>query len=351
MNISILTFSKGDSYGAVLQSFALNYILREWGYNVEFIHLVWYNSWRQRLLRIITPAASHFEAFRKQYLSSFSEPCLNEGDLIKSISKADLCIVGSDQVWNPDITGKLVEHYFFDFLPEGLPRIAYAASFGNDRWEKDEMVDSIASHLEKFSAISVREKSGVEICHNVFQVEATQVLDPTLLIEDYSSCINIVKAKTKIVSFKFSPSTTYYELLSFFSKELNQEVITMDPIHRNSSYKMLQFHILPFASVEGWLGNIKSASLIVTDSFHCTVFAILHRKQFIVIPADQKRKGRIYSLLSDLGLLDRYYDDIDYVYNSSRWKNQIDYEKVFTIINKKRTESLNFLKRSICDKL
>lgn len=351
MKISIFTFSKGDSYGAVLQSFALAQILRNWGHQVEFINLTWYNSWRQRLWSLLTPTSYRFERFRKIYLRSFSKPCHKVEDLKEAVRGKDLCIVGSDQVWNPDITGKYAFHYFFDFLPESMPRIAYAASFGNNHWECKESLQRVESYLKKFTAISVREYSGVDICRDVFHVQATHVLDPTLLIPDYSVYIGNARSKPQIVSFKFVPSEEYYDLLSHFSREMNQTVCLMGPIYRKLSSKQLKFHLNPFASIEKWLENISNASLVITDSFHCMVFSILYRRKFVVIPSNNKRSGRIYSLLKDLNLLDRYYETIDDIYRAKNWNNDIDYDSVYAILTKRREESLHFLSKSLTNRI
>lgn len=351
MRISILTFAKGDSYGAVLQSFALAQVLRNWGHKVEFIHLTWYNSWRQRLWSLLTPTSYRFEHFRKMYLRTFSIPCHTIKDLKSAVRGVDLCIVGSDQVWNPDITGKYAFHYFFDFLPKDMPRIAYAASFGNEQWEYKESQQRVESYLKKFTAISVREESGVYICKDTFHIQAAHVLDPTLLIPNYSVYIKgLVQRESQIVSFKFKPSEEYYDLLSHFSKGMNQDVCLMGPIYRKLSSKLFKFHFNPFVSVEKWLENISNASLVVTDSFHCTVFSILYRRKFIVIPSNSKRKGRMYSLLKDLNLLDRYYETIEDVYRTERWNEDIDFDSVYAILAKRREESLQFLSESLLRK-
>lgn len=45
---------------------------------------------------------------------------------------ADYYIVGSDQVWNEEITGDYQFSYYFDFVPDGKKIISYATSFGKN---------------------------------------------------------------------------------------------------------------------------------------------------------------------------------------------------------------------------
>ena len=46
-----------------------------------------------------------------------------------------------------------------------VKRIAYATSFGTNKWEyTDKQTEECGKLLQKFDAVSVRESSGVELC-------------------------------------------------------------------------------------------------------------------------------------------------------------------------------------------
>ena len=100
----------------------------------------------------------------------------------------DAFVVGSDQVWRPIYTPD-VTRFFTAFLGHSdICRIAYAASFGVDVNEfSKEQIACGREYLKLFSAISVREESGIRLCKELFDVQACQVLDPTMLLrrEDY----------------------------------------------------------------------------------------------------------------------------------------------------------------------
>ena len=49
MKIKLLTFSLGDSFGAIMQAYALSYTLRKMGHEVELFNLTWYRSFRQQV--------------------------------------------------------------------------------------------------------------------------------------------------------------------------------------------------------------------------------------------------------------------------------------------------------------
>lgn len=89
-----------------------------------------------------------------------------------------------------------------------------------------------------------------------------------------------------------------------------------------------------------FLGYFRNASFVITNSFHGTAFSILHEKQFVCVPP-QKARGRIDSLLKNLGLTDRIQASN---FNSDRF---IDYKNVTLKLNELRNESLLFLKSNL----
>lgn len=63
------------------------------------------------------------------------------------------------------------------------PRIAYAASFGTKDCDfTSNQIFNCRELLQKFSFVSVREESGVDICRQQFDTNACQLIDPTLLL-------------------------------------------------------------------------------------------------------------------------------------------------------------------------
>ena len=121
--------------------------------------------------------------------------------------------MGSDQVWNPNITRDAgVGVYFFDFLPDNVRRIAYAASFGVSQTDVFGEYSQVSSLLKKFNSIGVREISGISICQTLANRDATLVVDPTLLLGDYS--IFLKKEKPKgVCLFNFQNNPYFCHLL------------------------------------------------------------------------------------------------------------------------------------------
>lgn len=352
--IQILTFARGDNYGAVLQSYGLAETLRRMGYTVEFISLKKRATWRYRIISTLSPLKYRFESFRKKFLRDFTKPAISAEELKEVTKGADCCIVGSDQVWNPAITSVRTPFYFFNFLPDNKPRISYAASFGTDSWKFPEIVPEVKTYLDKFSAISVREKIGIEICKEVFGISATQVLDPTLLLGDFKSLLKRPKYKDSIVGFNFNPSSDYYLLLKKIGHKTNSKILVMDLPSRKMGKEMLGFKLSPFTSVENWVTNIANAKIVITDSFHCMAFSILFHKEFYYIAKNKKLVSRITSLLNLLGIEGRIFqttEELNSLIDSSDFDQVplIDYSLVDSKLEKLRNESKQFLINSLAN--
>lgn len=93
---------------------------------------------------------------------------------------------------------------FLNFADDKVKKLSYAASFGCKEWEYTKEQEKTCLRLAKrFDAISVREASAVDLCKNHFGVDASLVLDPTLLLnrEDYEKVCNNIPKKEKHILF------------------------------------------------------------------------------------------------------------------------------------------------------
>lgn len=349
MKITILTFSKEDNNGANLQCYALYKILCEWGHSVDILDIQ-LAPLEMSFLSKIVRIKNHFNyiSFRKRHLNCFTKKYESLGELVNNPPKSDLFIVGSDQVWNPEITKRLDPLiYFFSFLPDGTKRISYAASFGIGQWVNEDIKDDVRLLLSKFNAISVREDSGVEICNKTFEVDAKMVCDPTLLLDSYEEICGKYdsrKETNQLMYFKFVRNAAVRDFITDNAKRYNYRVIALGEFRyfKDGIYR-------PFYKLEDWLNTIRYSKCIVTDSFHCTVFCILFKKKFIALPGRSDRLSRINSLLDTLGLSNRFCLDLnelqtkfEYLINADINYNEVDVKKEIF-----KRQSLEFLKQAL----
>lgn len=349
MKISVLTFSKETNFGANLQCYALCKTLQNMGHKVDIIdiQLAPYSMpWYSAIFRI--PRLWLFRQFRKQHLNIFTRHYNSVDELEHDCPKSDLYIVGSDQVWNPGITKRLDPLvYFFSFLPDDARRISYAASFGTETWQNPELTDDVKRLLSKFDAVSVREDNAVQICKETFNVDATQVLDPTLLLTSYDEICGRYeeqKEKPELLYYTFVRDDKTKDILADFAEDNK-----LQAVYLCSNRKYPRFKRKLYVSVAGWLNEIRYSRIVVTSSFHCMVFCLIFHKKFVAIQGHKARSSRQKSLLNKLGLAEFFCDDTSKLYQTVKYalEKDIDYKDVDYKLGLERKYSLSFLNESI----
>lgn len=241
-------------------------------------------------------------------------------------------IVGSDQVWRPKYV-ILIQDMFLNFCKDmPIKRIAYAASFGTDQWEFTDEQTEICAHLaQQFDAVSVRESSGVSLCRKHLDIEATNVLDPTLLLtaEDYTRlCIDIPRKKPFVFAYILDQSEEKLKMIKDFasSKGLPYLIQSAGPAIKQDD------------SIELWLSRFRDATYIITDSFHGTAFSINFGKDFYVFSNKGRGNSRFESLL---GLFDLQGRIIDHAINVN---SRINWQGVNNKLIEERQKSMKWLK-------
>lgn len=262
-------------------------------------------------------------------------------------------VVGSDQVWRAIYCRmmKTPAYYFLNFAtPEQRRKsIAYSASFGVDHWEgTPEETEECKRLLQEFKAVSVREHSGVDICREVFGVEAVQMPDPTLLLQKAEYDELIAREKTW---------TPEYPVLASYVLDENQEVLKQLQTYAQGLNVTLQ-HLLPHAgaakrrdrfahTVGQWLRLIRDAKYFITDSFHGCAFAIIFNKPFVCLGNEKRGSARFDSLLGTFGLKDRLAinptpEQVRQILNTP-----VDWDKVNAIRRSEQERAFEFLRKNL----
>lgn len=255
---------------------------------------------------------------------------------LNNIPDVDAFLVGSDQVWRPLYNWGVLDKMFLSFIPESsnIKRIAYAASFGTSEWEyNEEQTKKCAELIDRFDAVSTREIDGVDMCKKYLKrEEVVPVLDPTLLLnkENYLTLCKDIPISDKNLLFAYILDTNS-ETLSKLNDIANAYGLTL---------KFVSAHHDCTLSMEEWLALFRDAKMIITDSFHGTVFSIIFNKEFDTIVNQSRGRSRFTSLLSQLSLTGRMFNSIfDVNFNS----NIIDWSIVNDNLSSLKDKSLNFL--------
>ncbi|MEW5250958.1 polysaccharide pyruvyl transferase family protein [Microbulbifer sp. 2201CG32-9] len=338
-NIGILNLQHGNhNYGAVLQAYALETVVKKMGFDVETIDFRNKKSaikfYIKNCIRNINGKNDTvFERFRSRNMV-LSRIYPHSKSLYKT--NYDAVIVGSDQVWRPEYTAPNPGSYFLDFCTTNCRRISYAASFGRDRWESNrELTGKVIAEVSRFHAVSVREFSGKTICENIFGVNAEQVLDPTLLAgaDTFYHLLDWKAKKNSIAVYKLDKDEIFYSDVRRLSSRLNLQITEL---YDKSNYM----------EVNKWLTEIYNSRLVITDSFHCVCFCILFNIDFICIANRDRGTTRLKSLLMTLEISGRFVERISDI-NLQHILGKIDFNLSNKRLSELRKTSTNFLAEAL----
>ena len=353
--IGILTLPFGPNYGMNLQVYALQTVLKNLGHEVIVINRKWNRVKTNSGLIVSIKRFVYYKIVCRKIFSFYkrnihlSKPCFTSEDIAKLCNeeKIDYVIVGSDQVWRIENTRGANLDFFGGFMNEISYKtriISYAASFGTGEWKGTEIeTNEVSKLLKSFTAVSVREEAGAELCKKLFGIKAVITLDPTLLLksQDYKANEYIEPENKKmIVSYILDNSASKLSLIQRIGKVLGIDNYKELYPQNRSNYTIYKY------KVEEWLNYIRNASFVVTDSFHGMVFSLLFNKQFVVIGNKKRGLERFTSILGSLGISDRLVLTID-DFDIDIIHKDIDYLRVNNLIEALRQKSLSYLKSNI----
>lgn len=354
-NIGILTFQDADNYGAMLQCYALQKVINERYCTAEVInykcyylnHPYGFKSLKHKGLpryilgnvNAIVRCFRHnnFEKFRK--ILPLTKP-ITRKNIKKATQKYDAVVVGSDCVWNDDITD-FDKVYLLDFINDSKKKLSYAASFGSETISSYNL-DQYKKLLSSFKELNVREKSGMKIINNLIHKEANVVLDPTLLLDrnDWDKIAKSQNIKGKYI-FVYQLSTSKYllSIVNILKKKTGLPAIFI-PFPIGGFVKSKSLINKGPADL---IGLIRDAEYVVTDSFHGTVFSIIYGKKFYSCANELATR-----LINILTLLDSK-DHLFMVGDKFRDVNNSFYSHSMDLLNEQKENSLNILKNMLVE--
>ena len=347
MKIALMTIWHVKNYGAELQTYATVKTLQEMGHDVcvidyRLLEMRKRTSLIGRILDFahnLAPENIKFEYFWKKHIPS-TKHYTSYDELKKDVPEADLYLVGSDQVWNPEITKEKALAYFLDFVPAGKPMASYASSFGTDQWNaSEELTQRVQELLNQFKAVACREKQGVDILKEQFAITAQQVLDPSLLRTSYTELTGKIKAKNTLAYYQLRESP----LLSAFAQRMAAKM-ELEYVNVNKKTKLTSSFLWNRRSVEQWIKAIAESSFVITHSFHGVAMCLVHHRPFVAIYESGNKISRLASLLKIAGLEDRLFTSIEAAEVSDIWQKEINWNNVDTLLKEQREKSLEFLR-------
>ena len=325
--VCLITYTGSPNYGAALQLFATYQVLRDMDCDVMVVNYRNQFESRKKGLKFLLSKVGIREKAR-EYISSYVfgvkknarhnfedfysqlkyTPRIDSIDEIGTIGDFDVYCVGSDQVWNPEITGGYDDVFILN-TALGQRKISYASSMGScilSHYSDETFIRS----LRRFDCISVREKIALDYLQERLDVPVRQVIDPTFLLGQagWDRCIGTVG--------KDAPAREQYVLIyalggdfeknrdvaQCVAKKTGTKVYALTLSNRNKGVDRIISDATPFDFVR----YIKNARFVVTNSFHGTCFSLM-----MGVPFYSVRYGvnpvRAEELLAFCGLENRLF--------------------------------------------
>lgn len=329
MKIGILTYHRAENYGALLQAYAMMSYLRSLGHEVSFVDY-WptyhsdyfkvfslkafmHSSVKSKLVklnRLLLMGRTLYQRKRTMQefmLNQLGVPKYPQYENRSLVTKEhyDAVVYGSDQIWRKQNMGGVGfdDWYFGSNNVNTDKKIVYAGSMGKiDTDAQDDIY--IKKMMSNFYKIAVREGDLLDYLRKL-DVISVQVVDPVFLLsrQDWDKLVIPQCHKGKYILF-YNLLNTQESIL--FVKQLSRQYgLPIYEITKKTSVFSRKTHLVTNASIGEFLGLLKAAEYVVSNSFHGVAFSIIYEKQFYAVGMGAKA-NRVESLLESVGIADRY---------------------------------------------
>ena len=303
----------------------------------------------QDIAKSVSVRNGRFNQFVEKHFTNLSKPYKGWENLVReSAKKYDVFLCGSDQLW---LQNNLGSHFYtLEFATDDKPKIAYATSFGVSQIPERQK-KATAKYLNRFQHLSTRELAGQKIIQELTGKKASVVCDPTLLF-DANSWKRIIPDRRVIdepyvFCYFLGTNEEHRKAANELKKKTGLKLVTC-PFLDNFVERDQQFGDIQMFDMDAadFVNLIRHAEYILTDSFHGSVFSILHHKKFMTFnrftAGTNSRNSRIDSLCTLLGLSERRFNG-----NVMDVKNDVDYVGVEERLSKLRVDSIKYLENAL----
>lgn len=370
--IYLLNIHFADNYGAVLLTLALQEAFRKEGAEIIILNYtppklhyqyslifnpfkiadikITIKLFKLFLLRVLFwPLKTilrriRFKKFRKRHLNIKTKRIFSPKDIVIESVKSKL-IVGSDQVWNPDVVLEYLDDYLLNFNNTCL-KFSYAASITKDLDQIEKKM--INKSLIAFNMISIRELKTIESQFNDSSLNIQSHIDPTLLhdINYYQSLSKkIPLPKDYMIVYDMKGDRKLRELIPFLENKLQISIITFS----NYNYYDKRYPSFKSFGPSEFLYMYSRASYVLTTSYHGLIFSLIYRKKFVALNPNS-RKLRMTDLLEKLNIQKKFFSlnsnyDFNEIYDSLI--STIDYSQVQNKIDILKKDAFDYIKKII----
>lgn len=318
--VYILTFQNALNYGAILQCVALyktistiadSAVIDYRADEIEKTYKIFSlkRSAKKNLKGILTAVKTSkkrksFEKFLSEHVQRTNTFYSIEELEVFHWDKNDIFCVGSDQVWNTDLTGQ-DKAYFLSFLPKEVKKISYAASTGKKVSESN--IQIFQSNIKFFENISIRE---ISICEQIqgWGIKCVRNIDPVYLLKKSDwEAMTVAVAEEKmsyVLVYSLQKSKILIDKALSYAQRNEKKLIIL------TEFALKKIHgavYIESASPQEFIRYFMKADMIFTNSFHGLSLSIILNKQFFysLLEGKENTNSRLQDLVSLFGLENR----------------------------------------------
>lgn len=369
IKVGLITYHSAYNFGSALQAYGTVKTIADLGFDVEtidyrtlsqeyrykkdftlkrglkgFICNLGFNFIRkQRKVR-----SDKFEKFMKDFLHLTKKKYTSYKEFDGPELNYSILVSGSDQIWNPGCDEFQFEPedamlpYFLKFGGDAK-RIAYASSPGDLSLRQ---MRSYRDYLRVYDCLSMREPGALKYAEKVSGCHIELVCDPTWLLDrsEWMSLEGIPEPPKKpyifvyILYWAYPTIKMWMNKIKQLAKREDMDVYCISPV---SYYADKDVHMIQDAGPLDFLSYISNASLVITSTFHGTIFSMNFEVPFFSCYA----QSRQMQMLAKCDLEDRMINSPDQIFDEDAF--DMDFSISREIIAKFRKSSKDFLKRSL----
>ena len=351
--VNVVTYCDWRSYGSMLQSYGLQYAIKQLGHDGRVIRpdpvpgkklkprLPLQGGLGQRVVdlhkllnhRALDRKYRRSNAFIQEhipvcYCGSYQAICENPPE-------GDIYLAGSDQVWQPSRMDPL---FFLDFVPRGTARVSYGASMGISVVPEEKKAQ-MRQYLLDFDRLSVREEDNRQVIAGLTGREVHRHIDPVFLPEQAQW-----RRLERVYPGMKRPYILVYAI--YWDKAVNRELeelrrkTGMDVVVVSNSRRNIYGNKWVYDADPGqFLWLLDHAQMVVTSSFHGAAMSVIFEKPFAAV-IDPGSPSRIAGLVEVLGITCANLEDL-------KAGNCPDYGSVAQRISRERTLGMDYLRNTL----
>lgn len=349
-NVGIIGYWFATNYGGVASYYSLYTKIEKLGYSPFFIEDTNLHEDKRK-------KEAFSRKFFKEIGAAICDPYKKE-ELEKLNAYADTFLLGSDQVFTVFGLSKHGKAFLMEFANPDKKRIVVSGSCGGENIRKEgneDLVSYAREELQKFSGVSVRESSGVDLVRDKFRVDATYLIDPIFFtsrdeFKRIGETAKLEKKEEYMLAYILDPTDDKREGIQKVSEILGlKKKIALDGrqfTHEENSKKLdLIEDTLPELDFKQWLHYYSNASFILTDSFHGMAMALILNIPFIVYINQKRGYQRFESLRKTFDVIDSRLIKNTSQITKKLVRQKINFKKINTVIEKETKKSEEWIKK------